>query len=759
MKKIFQLLIIFILFSSLAQSSTYVKRYPTDTAVLACTPSDADPNCAGGGGGSGNVGIGTAGRIPVYIASTTIGSPYIIVADSSGNVGIGTSSPTKLLTVGSTGQSTIDSSGNIATLGTYTQSGIGQNTVAGNLSIGAMTPVKQFSVGTGNTNYFDIDGSGNAESNGAGAYFQNGTSGRNIFNGKMSLGNGAATTYLLDLNGSNDRVRLAVGTGYGIFHITGTSKTALMCLNDGSPGTCGTGVLANDAVFGSDTAGINTDITAGSTATIFVNGTSNNVGIGSSNPGAKLDVNGTIRSTGFTASLPVCTDSSKNLTTSGCSSGSSQWQTIEGVGNVGISTTDVVGIGTTLATGAGLIVMNGNVGIGTWKPIGSLNVIGGNVSIGTTATNQYLNVGSAGSVTTISSSGALALGGAFTANGNAMTLSASNLTTTTGNIGIGTTFVTGTGGGGALQVMNGNVGIGTWIPGALFQMGRGSCNSGTTNCFLTGSTSYFSGGLQLNGGLTSVSAANPLFGNQDNSANGGASFVGGGSNSSHLILSSNNNSGTTDYMIFQTGASVERMRIDTKGNIGIGTSLQQGALVIMPNAGGGNVGIGTWLPSSLFDIEGAGNVSIGTRLPAYKFAVNGTAQLAGLTTSAGLQTAVLCLDANNQVISDSVACLASSAKFKNRIAPITSGLNEVLNLHPVTYYWNKTGNLQWDKDPNRTMKQYGFIAEEVNKIDPLLVVLDDKNMPRTFRYEQYTAVLTKAIQELSQRVEKLERKK
>ena len=48
----------------------------------------------------------------------------------------------------------------------------------------------------------------------------------------------------------------------------------------------------------------------------------------------------------------------------------------------------------------------------------------------------------------------------------------------------------------------------------------------------------------------------------------------------------------------------------------------------------------------------------------------------GITASSGLQTAVLCQSSGGEVIADSVACLASSARFKENIQPLGSGLDE-----------------------------------------------------------------------------------
>jgi hypothetical protein len=142
--------------------------------------------------------------------------------------------------------------------------------------------------------------------------------------------------------------------------------------------------------------------------TLIPNG---NVGIGSLTPGKALDVQGTVRMTGLTltgnsaANGNVLVSNSIGVgtwmpaSTLGPIVGTNYWSLTAAAGNVGISTTNTVGIGTTFAgSGAGLVVMNGNVGIGTWAPSSALIVQGGNVGIGTAVANYKLQVGGCSNV-------------------------------------------------------------------------------------------------------------------------------------------------------------------------------------------------------------------------------------------------------------------------------------------------------------------------------------------------------------------------
>lgn len=128
-----------------------------------------------------------------------------------------------------------------------------------------------------------------------------------------------------------------------------------------------------------------------------------------------------------------------------------------------------------------------------------------------------------------------------------------------------------------------------------------------------------------------------------------------------------------------------------------------------------------------------------------------------LSQSAGAQTYTVCGAATTfEIIFDTLTCATSAAKYKTNIDDLDIGLSELMKVRPVVYNWILTGNPAYDNDRNINHQQIGLIADEVEKIDSRLVTYDKEGEIHGFNYEQYTAWLTKAIQELNTKVENMQ---
>jgi hypothetical protein len=103
-----------------------------------------------------------------------------------------------------------------------------------------------------------------------------------------------------------------------------------------------------------------------------------------------------------------------------------------------------------------------------------------------------------------------------------------------------------------------------------------------------------------------------------------------------------------------------------------------------------------------------------------------------------------------------VGVTASSRRFKDQIKAMNKVSEALLALKPVTFRYNK------QIDPER-IPQFGLVAEDVEKINPDLVIHDSDGKPYTVRYEAVNAMLLneflkehRTVQELKSTVAKQE---
>jgi hypothetical protein len=91
---------------------------------------------------------------------------------------------------------------------------------------------------------------------------------------------------------------------------------------------------------------------------------------------------------------------------------------------------------------------------------------------------------------------------------------------------------------------------------------------------------------------------------------------------------------------------------------------------------------------------------------------------------------------------------SSSATLKENITPIDGALDLILQLTGVIY----------DRRDGSRKNEAGLIAEEVNKVLPNLITLDDQGIPLGVQYTKLTAYLIEAVKSLKAEIDQLKKR-
>ena len=139
---------------------------------------------------------------------------------------------------------------------------------------------------------------------------------------------------------------------------------------------------------------------------------------------------------------------------------------------------------------------------------------------------------------------------------------------------------------------------------------------------------------------------------------------------------------------------------------------------------GGNLTIG----NNNIDI---GNAGVAAEANTVRVGTQGTQRRTFIAGISGVAVAGSTVVVN---ASGQLGIAASSERFKDEIKPMDKASESIFALQPVTFRYKK------EIDPTRT-SQFGLVAEEVEKVDPALVVRDKEGKPYTVRYDQVNAML------------------
>jgi len=528
---------------------------------------------------------------------------------------------------------------------------------------------------------------------------------------------GATSMYAVGILYSNAGISTyntaVLATGYGEFKG--------LCLQDNA--ACITAWTSAGPFTGSGTSNMLarwTSSTNLSTGVTYDNGT--NVGIGTTVPLQKLDINGSLRVRGN-----VITDSAN---------------------------------GTRITLGATTTLTNTTTTLsGTTTLTAS--------SLGTFTTAAALNIGGATTLTFTSDN--LVLNGSDAANGNLTLQGTSNATRTSSYV--------------VVQPNGGNVGIGTTTVGYPLTFKAPSMAAGEIASF-TGSTGQgivlYTGGA---GGFSAISASSGRLdlGGGGNLSILGSGYVGIGTTSPTSIFEVEAADGVAD---FNTVAEFANLEATAGRNFGVyikgGSNASDYALRIQ-NYGGtdifrilgnGNVGIGTTAPATPLHVHST-SASTDRRLTLTD-ATTGSSSLDGVTLIKAsteeawlwnYENAKFHIGTNNAevitILTNSYVGIGSTnpgyrlelpntastagqgranawqtysdQRYKTNVTTISNSLNKVLQLRGVNYNWINGG-------------QYssGFIAQEVENIIPELVSTD-ANGYKSLDYGRFTPYLVESI--------------
>jgi hypothetical protein len=104
------------------------------------------------------------------------------------------------------------------------------------------------------------------------------------------------------------------------------------------------------------------------------------------------------------------------------------------------------------------------------------------------------------------------------------------------------------------------------------------------------------------------------------------------------------------------------------------------------------------------------------------------------------------IDANSKL-----GTLTSSRRFKENIQQMGTTSEALYALKPVSFRYKK------EIDPT-AISQFGLVAEDVEKVNPDLVVRDKEGKPYSVRYDQVNAMLLNEFLKEHRKVEQLEKR-
>jgi hypothetical protein len=166
--------------------------------------------------------------------------------------------------------------------------------------------------------------------------------------------------------------------------------------------------------------------------------------------------------------------------------------------------------------------------------------------------------------------------------------------------------------------------------------------------------------------------------------------------------------------------------------------------------GNNNIALGNFAGANLTTGDNnidVGNVGVAGEANTSRIGTEGTqtnAYFAGIYQTNIAKGLVVKVDSDGHL-----GTVGSSERFKDEIKPMNKASEAILGLKPVTFHYKR------ELDPEGT-PQFGLVAEEVEKVNPDLVVRDKQGKPYTVRYDAVNAMLLNEFLKEHRKVEQQE---
>ena len=221
---------------------------------------------------------------------------------------------------------------------------------------------------------------------------------------------------------------------------------------------------------------------------------------------------------------------------------------------------------------------------------------------------------------------------------------------------------------------------------------------------------------------------------------GGTLIEAGGSGGNVLFGTPNGETGLAIVGTNRADVRFDGLTLKLVAGLGPGAQPSTNGIAVSTT---GRVGVGVISPTAALEVKGnspgvnAFRVLNSTGFTEFNVRDDLTVVIGQLSSTASVTH--VCLDGTS-----TLSFCTSSLRYKEQITPYSVGLDLIRRLHPITFTWKGNG-----------LRDFGLGAEDVAKVEPLLVTHNNEGQIQGVKYDQLNVVLINAIKQQQEEIETL----